>query len=236
MRLLVVDWDTFFPVVEPPDTLWDLYDWGHNENWGSGLQSMVWLDRAANFVRSQVPLPGLSGLQETFWQRFTFTANATLFVSESNFASMMPAVRRGIKEVALFDAHHDGGYKERLGEHWNCENWAVWYGLKGIPVHVYYPTWRTHVFETEDSCLAETLGLPFHRQFDHGHPDPHSFDRIHVCRSGSWVPPWLDGAFQAFLEACPAYCTLRTIGDVQPRTFDMQTVQEIVVMWQAVEA
>lgn len=237
-RLLVIDWDYFFKVSEPPAPGWPLYDWGHNENWAPAMQSSLWQRRAVAFLRNQIPLPGLSGLEQTFWNRFTFTTRTQLFVSESNFASMLPSVRRGITDVVLFDAHHDGGYKERLGNHWTCENWAIWYGLKGIPVQVYYPTWRADVFALEDYCLAESLALPFRRQFDQGHADVQPFDRIHVCRSGTWVPPWLDDAFEAFLTACPAYTTLQRIEPptVTPRPFLLENVYDEIHNWEKLEA
>lgn len=237
-RLLVVDWDYFFEVKECPDPHWFMFDWGHNENWNPLMQQYLWHERAAHFLRRGMPLPGPTGLQETFWERFAFTQKTQLFVSESNFVSMVPKVRQGVTDVVLFDAHHDGGYKEVLGKNWTCENWAIWYGLKGVPVQVYYPTWRTQVFTLEDYCMAESLGLPFHRQFDHEQPDPCPFDRIHVCRSGSWVPPWLDGAFQTFLEACPAYARLAKIEppSLDPRTFDLEQVHANIQAWEQLKA
>ena len=236
-RLLVVDWDYFFKVIEPHTPGWPLYDWGHNEGWPPALQSMLWQSRAAAFLRNQISLPGLSGLEQTFWSRFTFADTARLFVSESNVASMLPYIRRGITDVVLFDAHHDGGYKESLGKYWTCENWAIWYALQDIPVQVYYPDWRTDAFALEDYCLAEARGLPFRRQFDHGHVDLQPFDRIHVCRSGAWVPPWLDSAFEEFLTACPACATLQRIEPppVTPRTFLLEDVYAEIETWEKLE-
>ena len=48
--MLSIDWDFFFPTDEGGEN-WQLYDWGHNEDWPPSLQQALWLNRAEVFDR-----------------------------------------------------------------------------------------------------------------------------------------------------------------------------------------
>lgn len=233
MNLLVVDWDYFFPVPQGgPEVV--LYDWGHTEMGGRAMLEGIWHARAAGFVGSGRVLPGLSGLELGWWPRFRFSPKATLYVAESNAQAASKRVAANITSVWLFDAHHDAGYHQSDGlrnsyaNGFTAEDWLAWYYLEGVvDLHVRYPQWRTRAFDTEPEPAALV-----DRAFDREAPVPLVFDRVFICRSGVWVPPWHDGAFDEFVAACPVK-RRRVIGQLDDsqslllRYLDMGHVEQI---------
>lgn len=241
-KLLVVDWDWFFPAVERPQDgdEWVLYDWGHAES--LMFIEALWPDRAAGFVRNGLPLPKTNGLDEDFWGRFAFAADVEVFASESNSKAAEPTVADDVDEVWLYDAHHDAGYHGggvdelvRLcdGGRWSCEDWMVLHYAQGASLHVRYPQWRHYAMDDEPAPL-----VPVDRQVDDGSngPDGLVFDRVFVCRSGAWVPPWVDEDFTAFVEAAPAKAEVLGDYPLAPRAFSMEQVGEYVRMFEEMEA
>lgn len=213
INLLVVDWDQFFtcpfgdPEYEGIDEMF--YDWGHMES--MFFIHGVWTTRAHGFLMNDMPLPGLTGLQDTFWQRFTFAKDTELLWGESNSIAASVEVtgtkrQRTFNEVWLYDAHHDSGYRgedplQKLrASSWGCEDWMVLYFGIGAVLHMRYPTWRAWAMTGEPKPI-----VPVDRQVDDGQPNPRIFNRVVVCRSGAWVPPWagMDEQFQAFVDAAP---------------------------------
>ena len=208
-KLLVIDWDFVFPVVE--DARHDhfgLYDWGHNEAWGPTLQEALWVSRAAGFLQHDQPLPGIdSSLAHRLQEHLAphVAGVPRLDLADSNtFAFSRPTWHRNTDEVWLFDAHHDSGYSGTIedvvdNDRVICEDWMIGYHLQGADLHVRYPEWRDWR-AAEPTALLD--GQPnFDRQtVDWGEALP-DFDRVFICRSGSWVPPWTDVAFKAWLES-----------------------------------
>uniref|UniRef100_A0A7C2C3Y5 Arginase n=1 Tax=Thermus islandicus TaxID=540988 RepID=A0A7C2C3Y5_9DEIN len=193
MRLLVVDFDYFFPVPQDPeDPLAPLFAWAHFETPYYLLEA--WEERALAFLLRGLPLPEVSGW-EGFWERFAFAPGAVLYYADSNALAFHEAVRRGVEEVVLLDAHHDAGYRP-LGEEPACDDWMVFYHRLGARLRVLYPPWRDPSREPEPR-------VPLLRAVDPGGPVQGTFHRAFLCRSGAFVPPWNDGAFLALLEACP---------------------------------
>lgn len=207
MRMLSVDWDFFFPKVERmqdqrfPGEFW-LYDWGHQE---TVLNiTTLWPIRAAGFMYASVPLPGLTGEERTFWERFQFSPDATLFVAESHAAAALEQVVGGVTHVLSYDAHHDSGYKpervRRMREtgRIECDEWLAYYRVRRAKRKVVYPRWRSYAMTFEDNPV-----MPVTRVVDDGQPVAGVFDRVFICRSGAWVPPWVDDQFEGFVAACP---------------------------------
>lgn len=227
-RLLVVDWDYFFPLVEDidPDAppVWALYDWGHQEG-RDIFYNHLWVGRAASFKRAGLDLPGTSGAERDFWKRFRLAPDATLTVTDSNAKAYNPDYGK-LGAVYLYDAHHDAGYKgtmtdiEQRGKV-SCEDWMGGYYLDGVPnLLVRYPPWRTGVFTWE----PETV-VPVDRRFDDGLPVGLTFHHVFICRSGAWTPPWIDPSFDTFVAACPVRD--RVVDDtVAPRQWDEAAVDE----------
>jgi hypothetical protein len=208
MRLLVVDFDYFFPVVERASDSkfpheWLLYDWNHCEA-KFYIEKFLWTIRAEAFVRRGVELPKTSGLEQTFWQRFKISPKAKLFYADSNVYAADFCVRRKVKELYLFDAHHDCGYHEKSidrvldSDRIDCGDWMLAYALRDAKLHVRYPKWRAYAMQLEPEPECEV-----DRRVDDEQPLRMRFDRVFVCRSGAWVAPWLDEAFFKFIEAAP---------------------------------
>ena len=206
MNLLVIDWDFFFPTGEHDVETAALWDWGHSEEGMAALYlGIVWTTRAADFIRRGIALPDTSGEEAMFWSRFTFAPNAKLYYGESNVLAYHKTVRRGWNlnsQVWLFDAHHDsGGYRYTLAQTLKrktltCEDWMV--GYAATDLHMRYPRWKAWGLTEEPDPIVRV-----DRRVDDGADVPVVFDRVFVCRSGAWVPPWLDQKFWAFIASAP---------------------------------
>lgn len=219
MKLLVVDWDFFFPDpnlmpfpedeeerVERALTVLSLYDWGHSEHMLFMSQG-VWAHRASAFMHRGVELPQMNEQKDYFWSRFRIKPRAQLFFADSNMHAANQRVSRNVDEVWLYDAHHDSGYKADSfqtvfeTQKVTCEDWMVGYKLFGAELHYRYPQW----------AAADAIGQPESKQMqdavdiaqDDDSDNPVVFDRVFVCRSGSWVPTWCDQQFLNFIAEAP---------------------------------
>lgn len=216
MRLLVVDFDYFFPVPQDPqDPRASLYAWAHFET--PYYQEEAWEARALAFLLRGLPLPQAKGWQG-FWERFAFAPGARLYYADSNALAFHPEVRQGVREVVLYDAHHDAGYRP-LGEEPACDDWMVHYARQGAGLWVFYPPWRDPRLEPEPQVAVERLQDP-------GGAVPGVFHRVFLCRSGAFVPPWADADFFAFLEAAPLPKV--ALEPLSPRPFDLEALRRRV--------
>ena len=146
--------------------------------------------------------------------------------------------------VTNFDAHHDFGYRTRARKRsWDCGDWARWLQRASQPhghVATVYPEWRRELPEIPPRARD------FHEAwyFDGWHDrynspwnsplavDSEPFDFVFICRSGAWVPPWLDEEFDQFIAACP--CTRRTTApDLLPRTWSPMDARAIADAFRA---
>jgi len=102
-RLLVVDFDFFFP--NPLDAgasdtqSLRLYDWGHAET--RIHREVIWPVRAAAFTQQGLPLPRCAAT-DGFWDRFTLDTD-TLLVADSNAYAGPLAWEGGFTDVVVFD-------------------------------------------------------------------------------------------------------------------------------------
>jgi hypothetical protein len=208
MRLLSIDWDYFVPSIDqdflPAPGGRVPYAFGGGETFPDHMIDALWDSRAAVLAMRGGALPGTSGEERDFWDRFRIDRHAVLYYADSHAQAAHAAVREGITSVWSFDAHHDCGYEgaledvDRLG--WvGCANWMCYYFLRGAELHVRYPAWR------RDALMRELPPLcPVERQLDDGEIPAESFDMIFICRSSAWTPPWLDDAFDTLLRTAPA--------------------------------
>lgn len=235
-RLLVVDFDYFFPEPmgsgnDDPLTL-SLHDWGHSEGGVIAfLATFLWQDRASAFIRSGIPLPQ-PDIPSGWWNRFTFANDATGWATDSNCDSWSPDL--GVDDIWLFDAHHDCGYhpdaiQTVLDDGFvTCENWMVPYHLTGAELHVRYPTWKTRAFELEPVPEIDV---------DRGYDSPNTdsmlpvFDAVHVCRSGAWVPTWCDPLFVEFLDSCPVAVSWTDTRSEPDRKFDRGAAEALAAQY-----
>jgi len=240
MNLLVVDYDYFLPTgeLEVKGQEWELWDWGHSEAWGGGMLDQMWSIRAAGFLRNGFELPMLDEeLLAGFWSRFNFAPRTQLFYAESNSQAFHERVSRSVNELWLFDAHHDSGYqndaKEKVieAQQVSCEDWMIPYELLDTDLHMRYPKWRQQQASAPDLMDFEnTPDVVMDRQYDDGARIDHiTFDRIFVCRSGSWVPSWTDDShFFHLITSAPAKKVI-ALDDpaIEPRVFDMDAALAI---------
>lgn len=206
----MVDFDFFFPVPQDPkDPLASLFAWAHFETPYYLLEA--WEERALAFLLRGLPLPEARGW-EGFWERFAFAPGAVLYYADSNALAFHERVRQGVEEVVLFDAHHDAGYRP-LGEEPACDDWMVYYHRQGARLRLFYPPWR-------DPGLEPEPRVPVRREVDPGGGVEGVFHRVFLCRSGAWVPPWVDPAFFAFLESAPL--SKEALEPLAPRPLDLE--------------
>jgi hypothetical protein len=173
----------------------------------------IWTIRAVGFVRYGLPLPTVNDEWRTFWDRFKFRPKVDLFWGDSNSLAWNKRVTKDVTEVWLFDAHHDAGYHgaETLdhlikSQEVTCDNWMLAYQYAlGAELHVRYPRWKAWAMKAEPKPATPRLD----RRVDNGKPRPEVFDRIFVCQSQAWVPPWVDKEFTQFLDLCPAQRKVR---------------------------
>lgn len=214
-NMLCIDWDFFFfnPIEahDLEDHNLSLWDWGHSEHLAF-LADALWVTRAAGFYAADVPLPQITPPTEGwggFWSRFTLAENAWMGVADSNtFAGdILPEDGSdAFEHIVLFDAHHDSGYAiDTLDQYeaqtaFTCEDWMLEHQVRGTTsLTVRYPTWKPHGPQEDLPAGALTRQV-----VDDGHSlTGIAFDTVFVCRSGTWVPPWCDQDFLAFLNAAP---------------------------------
>jgi hypothetical protein len=239
-RLLVVDWDAFFPDPtmmpdgDPGDALF-LYDWGHRETMfhiGS-----AWHTRAAQFLANGLDLPRCRDF-ETFFDRFDLSEIGIAPVAESNAVAgnVWPPTfdfeDEAWGEVWLVDAHHDCGYRGSYeqAEGNSCEDWMLRHHRAGSALHVRYPSWRG---DADGALLDIEEGPLIDVDRRVGFDDmPQWFDALMICRSGAWVPSWCDDQFAAFIDS--AGCATGWLGPGEiDRAFDMQQARQQAARQQA---
>jgi hypothetical protein len=225
VNLLVVDFDYFFPVVERITEkstehellLFSLCDWAHKE--APFFINAVWQIRAEGFIRNDLPLPRTNGEQHDFWNRFRFSEDAMCFYADSNVCALDIPDAECVETVWLYDAHHDCGYGRRLSDiektrNVTCEDWMVAYWLNGAQLHMRYPQWRAYALDAEPKPAVK-----LDRAVDDGSTPDVTFDQVFVCRSGAWVPSWLDEEFLDFVADSPMIDEPISDG-AEPRGFD----------------
>lgn len=238
-RLLVVDWDFFFPMPQLHHDMtaeelsrYMRFDWSTSES--AFFIDTVWDFRGLSFLARGEELPLPNDEWRTFWSRFNFSKNAVGYCADSNVYAIHENVSRPggkrIQEVWLYDAHHDSGYSKRsmadtlIKGTYTCENWMAYYHYTGAAKRVVYPKWKTKVFELEPKPA-----IPVKRWIDneHHHPSAKHFDLVFVCRSGAWVPSWCDDLFQEFLDLCPVPLTMIEDNPCHKRGFNLPREEDI---------
>lgn len=251
MRLLVVDWDYFFPnrMMMHPDFYGSdigLYDWGHFES-PMMISSWMWVARASNIDVAGKPRPTVNGT-DGWWDRFSLP-DAPLLVSDSNLYAALASpslygksVDDDWTEVWLFDAHHDCGYVKGAREKYlsdqvvTCENWMIPMAENGAELHVRYPQWRAEQDKPMESAgvyeCEPRPEIPVDRAIDLSSEEHPPFDGVFVCRSGAWVPAWCDDKFEEFVSAYPGTAVWVDEHTDRDRGWDEAAVRDLVgVHW-----
>lgn len=214
MDMLSVDWDYFFP--EPIGAgigdKYALYYWGFSESHSPSLMDYLWHSRASTFLSNGMELPQANDEWRTFWDRFDLTGVKHLFVANSHMYAghdrVSSVVIDRFTKIVSFDAHHDLGYKDKVG--WGkggtyevtCEDWLRFYvDVADAMATVVYPDWKVKAFDLESGFEADPTHVVrvFNRDFD----EVIKPDVVFIARSGSWVPPWCDNKFNEFVSSFP---------------------------------
>jgi hypothetical protein len=215
-RLLVVDFDYFFPnLSEAGADHLGLFDWGHAEI-PLYRDGPIWQIRAAQFLCRGLPLPRCETGYREFWRRFRLAAGTPLWIADSNAYAATLGFDRQWRQVWLYDAHHDSGYQQSFPHYQtslqiSCEDWTYPLHAAGASIHVRYPPWRHRALELDGAPL-----IPVDRAIDDRRLNPRIFEGVFVCRSGAWVPAWCDDQWQQFLDACPIPEHRRHVLEDQP--------------------
>jgi hypothetical protein len=166
--------------------------------------------RGARFEMNGFDLPQVE-VPTNWWDRFNIAPDARCEVSDSNMYSGLVEDGREFDHVWLFDAHHDlfrikdaDQLVEFLKEgRVSCEDWMFIHYANGAKLHWRYPRWFTYGKQMRHE-VPKFVGCDS-RKDDMGKLDPNMrFDAVSICRSGAWVPPWCDPAFEQFWTSCPA--------------------------------
>jgi hypothetical protein len=186
--LLTVDFDFFVP--EKPE-----WDFGHQES--LLFLKMLWTSRMGMLDKMRT-----DGNEHGFWQQFAgvkFTGPTWVSDSHSYAYSLL----KGVSRVVLFDAHHDCWEGDSLGVDKSerrimCHNWLrEWLmGGKNRKVTWVKPAWQDACTLPKD-MKGKVKVITYSKGMELGLEGSVA---AHICRSGCWVPPWLDKAFLAFVD------------------------------------
>lgn len=184
--LLTVDWDYFVP--ERPE--WDL---GHSES--LAFLDMMWRTRYGLLDKITT-----SGAEKGFWKAAGAVGKGTGLTYVSDSHAFAYGLLEGVDRVLIVDAHHDCWQEDSLGVEKDqgrvyCHNWLRVWLQRGRKRTVCWlrPDWSKDLFEVPEDLrdrvrVINTL-------------ENQKIDRVHVCRSGCWTPPWLDRQFIEFVQA-----------------------------------
>ena len=229
--LLSVDWNFFADVSGENDPKrFGFYDWGFDENQSDELQHFLWSDRASGFLWSGRPMPDTSGEEQSFWSRFRFSEDCSLFIAENHVLAARTEVCSGVDRIISYDARYDASdyafdcavRSATARGYVTTENWLLQYEIDGAQIEVICPRWRSYLLGAEPQP-------PTHMSWcvDDGEPVDEVIDRVFVCHSGVWTPPWLDEKWAQFVESCPV-ASPKVVGDLtMVRDWDWDIAQMI---------
>jgi len=172
----------------PEDSTFDL---GHSES--PMFLDMIWQARIGLFDKIKT-----NGDEKGFWNRLGGSLDGIVPTYVSDSHAFAYELLRGIDHVLLVDAHHDCWREDGLGVEKReikiyCHNWLRVWLSKGRNRRVTWvrPKWSEGLFEIPKD-LRKRVSLT--DKIDG------KIDRVHICRSGCWTPPWLDKQFVQFVE------------------------------------
>ena len=220
----------------------ELLDWGHRE--ALFFINQVWGIRAASALangedlRQIYTLPTDEVAPECLMRElkrkklgFKKTKGA---IAESHMC--INGWLDGLRDLHVIniDAHHDLGYSGR--SELDCSNWLLHLIEAGHvrKVTQIYPKWRLNSDEWSDEMSDRVAGLDVDYARYYGLenlPTGLPIDKVFVCRSGAWSPPWLDEHFISVVGAVFGYCSRVVLigkdvsNPIEPRMFDWKAVE-----------
>jgi len=210
--VLSIDWDYWFR--DHPEQ-----DWGHRE---TGIFiSFIWPIRAGEILGRGMKLEDFA-LEGEGWkdlpssledQGWTFDEELEFHLAESH-GSAYQAIKDmntddGLVELINIDAHHDVMYELDPDTEIQCDNWIMALAREGRLSRVVqvYPEWRKEdpdadMLRTDVRMELEELGVEYVEVFGFEELESYHVHMAFFCRSGAWVPPWLD---EEFMEAAQSW-------------------------------
>ena len=213
-NVLSIDFDFWFDI--PGE-----YDWQFRE--ASFFINQLWIFRAIDSAARGVDIrtkckiasdePKPSRMLTLMHEHNIRVPTHRLAVSESHLAAYKWFVRMKDLHIIHIDAHHDMGYCDGM-KRLNCDNWIKYLSLKGkvSKITIIYPKWRLrHDDEWEqngDRLVSEFGDVEVAHHYGLSEHLPHDIDvkKVFICRSGAWVPPWLDRDFRSLVNSFAPMC------------------------------
>lgn len=217
---MTIDWDFF------SDS--DAYDFGHREN--PFFIETIWQIRVVGNPELVSDFH-LVEHRKTFWEdlKKLNLIPPILMTSESHLHAYPLFMAFPPDLVINFDSHHEC-YIVKDPKIVTCENWALSLLSKKKKMKMLWvqPPWvdnnlsgiPENLHERTSYCKLEEL-----KGFL-----PETFDTIisHSCRSGSWMPPWLDEEFESFISESGAKRIDIPEDEPVKRIFKAPTPEEIL--------
>jgi len=202
----VISIDFDFWLEMPPDK-----DWGHRE--AIFFIESIWPIRVVSALSSGEDLretctlapdePTPHDMATLLADNKVRTQKNKIAVCESHVMAYKWFSRLKNLHVINIDAHHDLGYG--ISE-LNCGNWLMKLVEDGKVAKItqIYPKWRLrgiNEWDQQNELLVKTLadaGVELEVLYGLKEHLPHKVfvKKMFICRSGAWVPPWLDADFR----------------------------------------
>lgn len=200
ISLLSVDWDYF---VYTESTYRGSYRESKRSLIDEWYKRYIISEQAGRDIRK---LYRLNSEFKLFWDRirkfFKISDRTKVYVSDSHVLSYKIADENHVNSVYLFDAHADLGYggMASLNFEVNCANWLgkLLKDKKIRSAVIFYSP-----YTTEDPGYFKIMNESFNIRYANleDFKDMVDVSVIHICRSGTWVPPWFDKDFTDFVNS-----------------------------------
>jgi len=162
-------------------------------------------------------------------ERCKIPKSCKVAIAESHSSAFYFLERQKDLHIINIDAHHDLGYNGSEEGDVDCGNWIAKLAQKGKVARVtqVYPKWKKGKnMEADPSYVDIDLII----EYGLDKVPAVALSRIFLCRSGAWVPPWLDNDFYglAISLACLGNATLYGfdgLNQLRRPTLDMAQIE-----------
>lgn len=261
MRIwLSIDWDYF---CRQPRHLWhngvDEKVGAQPITWG--MRAALSLVHGSN-LRNETSLSHADPPPGRFWRALKglgmrFDEVQHIRVAESHKAAYEAFRGPDTANVTLvnFDAHHDLFYASKFAvsglrkEKADCGNWHLltllrYPKLRSVTVYPHWKGWsewkKTLGVLREHGSKGEKLVQILHQRtranvWPRVKLPKGQVERIFICRSGAWTPPWHDQSFIRFVNEAENtaklfYLTWDNIDEISPRPFNWKQVEQVAAL------
>jgi|MudIll2142460700_1097286.scaffolds.fasta_scaffold00022_5 hypothetical protein len=152
----------------------------------------------------------VSDEEPTFWEKLqplTKNFNDVVTVSDSHVYALRDPQLITCDTILLFDRHHDCWpitKTQKCLREWYCHTWGRAWLEAGKYRRIVWVTPEgqdPNDYKDSRGGLGHQLRVLPRNKFDPvKFAQRHTLDAVHICRSGCWVPPWLDDRFIKFVR------------------------------------